>query len=478
MQARQTVTFFHKAAMGGRQSQASNRLSGKKRAEPVHPAAAGPFSESARGGIVRSLSSWRPAERDRTKTIVLRALQFVLRKISLSGEVAMTRIYESDATRKCHAVAPLMGALLAFVIFAAGLLGAAPVRAAAEKDYGKQGDAIDLVIGYQPYYTESWSGVIMRDKKFYEKYLPKGSTVNFQVGLQGAIIVNGMLAGKVDIGYVGDMPAIVSTSHADVRDIRIVSVLGVGYDQCNTFLVRTDAPEFKSSEEAIKWLQGKTVAVPKGSCTDRFAQAVFKRFNIAPSEYLNQSIEVITSGFRASKLDAAVMWEPTTSRLVLDKLARKVATGASVNERDGGFMVMPQALITQRPDIVKAWLEAELDAETYFADPKNAMDIAAMAASQTTGFPQKALWESAFGTTPKASGGTDVRITLAYGFTPDASELIQKASKFLVEIKSISAEIRPDAVMPQFTAEILKARGLSAPVGEVKALPDSAYTGQ
>jgi NitT/TauT family transport system substrate-binding protein len=286
-----------------------------------------------------------------------------------------------------------------------------------------------------------------------------------------------MLAGKVDIGYVGDMPAIVSTSHADVRDIRIVSVLGVGYDQCNVFLVRTDAPDFKSPEEAIKWLNGKTVAVPKGSCTDRFAQAVFKRFDIAPSEYLNQSIEVITSGFRANKLDAAVIWEPTASRIILEKLARKVATGASVNERDGGFMVMPQALIAQRPDVVKAWLQAELDAELYFADAKNAMDIAAMAASQTTGFPEKALWESAFGTTSKASGGTDTRITLAYGFTPDATDLIQKASKFLVEIKSINAEIRPDAVMPQFTADILKARGLTAPVGEVKAQSDSAYTG-
>jgi NitT/TauT family transport system substrate-binding protein len=367
--------------------------------------------------------------------------------------------------------------LIAHLILVAALFAPGPVRAAAEKDYGKQGEPIELVIGYQPYYTQAWSGVIMRDKKFYEKYLPKGSSVSFQVGLQGAIIVNGMLAGKVDIGYLGDMPAIVSTSHADVRDLRIVSVLGLGYDQCNAFLVRTDAPEFKSSDEAIKWLNGKTVAVPKGSCTDRFAQAVFKRFNIAPSEYLNQSIEVITSGFRAKKLDAAVMWEPTTSRLELDKLARKVATGASVNERDGGFMSMPQALIAQRPDIVKAWLQAELDAEEYFADPKNAMEIAGMAASQTTGFPQKALWQSAFGSSPKATGGTDIRITLAYGFTPDATELIQKASKFLVEIKSINAEIRPDAVMPQFTAEILKARGLTAPVGEVKAQPDSAYTG-
>jgi NitT/TauT family transport system substrate-binding protein len=192
--------------------------------------------------------------------------------------------------------------------------------------------------------------------------------VDFQVGLQGAIIVTGMFAGKVDIGYVGDMPGIVSTSHTDVRDIRIVSVLGLGYDQCNAFLVRTDAPDFKSAEEAIRWLSGKTVAAPKGSCTDRFAQAVFRRFNITPSAYLNQSIEVITRGFRAKKLDAAVLWEPTTSRLVLEKLARKVASGASVDENDGGFLVMPKALVDQRPDIVRGWLEAELDAQLYFAD--------------------------------------------------------------------------------------------------------------
>ncbi len=372
------------------------------------------------------------------------------------------------------------GLTILFVLFCftASLLNINTVYAAAEKDYGKSGDPIELVIGYQPYYTESWSGVIMRDKKFYDKFLPKGSTVSFQIGLQGAIIVNGMLAGKVDIGYVGDMPGIVSTSHPEIRDIRIVSVLGLGYDQCNVFLVRTDAPEFKSAEESLKWLQDKIVAVPKGSCTDRFAQAVFKRLDIKPSEYLNQSIEVITSGFRAKKLDAAVIWEPTASRLIQENLARKVATGASVDERDGGFMVMPQALLQQRPDIAKAWLEAELEAMLYFADSKNAMDIAGMAASQTTGFQEKALWASAFGTTSKASGGTDTRITLAYGFTPQALELIQKASKFLVDIKSIPAEIRPEAVVPGITEGILKARGLQAPVGEVKALPDSAYTGK
>ena len=366
----------------------------------------------------------------------------------------------------------------AAIAIAAGTLAAPEATIAqAVKEYGKQGDPIDLVIGYQPYYTESWSGVIMREKKFYEKYLPAGSKVEFEIGLQGAIVVNGMLAGKVDIGYVGDMPGIVATSRNTIRDIRIVSVLGLGYDQCNVFLVRNDAPQFNSAEEAIKWLNGKTVAVPKGSCTDRFARAVFKRFDINPTEYLNQSIEVITSGFRANKLDAAVLWEPTVSRLVMEKLARKVATGVSVGENDGGFMVMAAALIDQRPDIVKAWLEAELDAQLYFADPKNALEVSAIALRQTTGFTQRALWNSAYGNYPVSQGGTKTRISLPYTFTPEANDLITKASKFLVEIKSITAELRPEAVMPGFTEEILKARKLKAPIGEVKALPDSAYQG-
>ena len=391
--------------------------------------------------------------------------------------VGAPRIHFGGIPRFARTAAPagLLSAAFAFV--GLSLVTAVPAAAQATKDYGKPGTPIDLVVGYQPYYTESWSGLIMRGKKFYEKYLPKGSNVSFQIGLQGAIIVNGMLAGKVDIGYAGDMPSIVATSHSDVRDLRLVSVLGLGYDQCNIFLVRNDAPQFKSPEDAIKWLNGKTVAVPKGSCTDRFARAVFRRFNIKPSEYLNQSIEVITSGFRAGKLDAAVIWEPTASLIVRDKLARRVASGATVDEPDGGFMIMPEALIQQRPDIVKDWLQAELDSELFFADPKNAMDIAEMAKAQTTGFPEKVLWTSAFGTIPKAEGGTDTRITLPYGFTPDAMGLIQKASKFLVSIKSIRAEIRPDAIQSQFTADILKARGLTAPVGQVKALPDSAYTG-
>ena len=358
-------------------------------------------------------------------------------------------------------------------------VGSASSAFAGELDFGKVGEPVHLVVGYQPYYTESWSGVVMRDKKLYEKYLPKGSTVDFAVGLQGAVIVNAMLAGKEQIGYMGDMPAIVSTTKENVADIRIVATLGLGFDQCNIFLARTDAPKFANAKEAIKWLNGKQVAVPKGSCTDRFAQAVFKKEGVEPAAYLNQNIEVITSGFRAGKLDAAVIWEPTASRLVAEGLARRIASGASVNENDGGFLAMRADLIKQRPDVVKAWLNAELDAQLFLANPKNAQEVASMAAAQTTGFPEKVMWSSLYGKYPEAVGGAPVRLVLPYTISPEASALITKATTFLHSIKSINVDkLRPDAVMPEFTQAILKERGLKSPVGVIKAMPETDYKGK
>ena len=341
-------------------------------------------------------------------------------------------------------------------------------------DYGKPGGPVKLVVGYQPYYTQSWSGVVMRGKKFYEKYLPSGSEVEFQIGLQGAIIVNNMLAGKQHIGYKGDMPAIVSTTKQEVADIRLVANLGLGFDQCNIFLARNDAPQFKEPAEALRWLDNKTVAVPKGSCTDRFGQAAFKKMNVKPKEYLNQNIEVITSNFRAGKLDAAVIWEPTASRLVQEGLARRVASGMSVGENDGGFMTMRADLIKARPDVVKGWLSAELDAQMFIADPKNHLEVVKMAKEQTTGFSEHVLWMSLYGTYAKEGGGSPVRNYLHYTFTPETRELINRAATFLHEIKSINvATLRPEAIDAKWTEDILKERKMKAPIGEVKALPNS-----
>lgn len=40
--------------------------------------------------------------------------------------------------------------------------------------FGEEGDPINLTIGYQPYYTAAFSGVVMNEKKFWKKHLPEG----------------------------------------------------------------------------------------------------------------------------------------------------------------------------------------------------------------------------------------------------------------------------------------------------------------
>ena len=71
--------------------------------------------------------------------------------------------------------------LVAATFAAVALTVGAPARAQLD-DYGKPGGPVKLVVGYQPYYAQSWSGVAMRGKEFWKKHLPPGSTVEFQIG--------------------------------------------------------------------------------------------------------------------------------------------------------------------------------------------------------------------------------------------------------------------------------------------------------
>ncbi|OHC77101.1 MAG: nitrate ABC transporter substrate-binding protein [Rhodospirillales bacterium RIFCSPLOWO2_01_FULL_65_14] len=368
-----------------------------------------------------------------------------------------------------------IGAAAAAAALAFGLSTAAQAA-----NFGKPGEPIKLTVGYQPYYTQSWSGVVIRGKELWKKYLPKGSTVDFQIGLQGAIIVGQLMAEKQQIGYMGDMPALVSTTKPNLVDVRLIAVLGTSRQQCNIVMVRNDAPKFKSGEEAIKWMEGKRTSSPHGSCTDRFARYSFEQLKVKPAQYLNQNIEVITTGFKAGKLDAAVIWEPTASKIELEGIARRAASGHSVKGDEGGdagFLGMAYELIKQRPDVLRGWLEAELDAQLFMIDPKNANEVVEMAAKQTEGMSKKVLWYALYGDKTNAGGG-NITNRQDYIFTDQAKTLANAAIAFLHKYKKVpDPKLRDGAIMDQVGREILKARGLKAPLGEIKGQPLSAFKG-
>ncbi len=348
--------------------------------------------------------------------------------------------------------------------------------AAWAKDYGKPGEPVHLVIGYQPYYTQAWSAVIQKEMKPWEKYLPKGSTVDWEVGLQGAIVGNAMLADKNDIGYMGDMPTIVAISKRNIRELRMVAVLGLANDQCSVFLSRNEAPDFKSPEEAVKWWNGKRIAVAKGSCTDRSGQEMMRKYNIKPEQYLNQNIEVQTSNFKAGRLDGSIMWEPTASKIIMEGIAKRIGDTKVIGKLDGGFMAMQHELIKQRPDVVKGWLEAELDANLFWAKPENYMKVVEMAHKNTQGFSKEVLWMSMAGKYPKSMGGGDVRNIMYYGINDEVRTMMKDATAFLHEIKVLPmAELPKDLVDASWTNDILKARGLKVPLAKIEAQDPSKY---
>ncbi|MEE2698061.1 MAG: ABC transporter substrate-binding protein [Pseudomonadota bacterium] len=347
--------------------------------------------------------------------------------------------------------------------------------ASAKVGFGKPGEAVNLVIGYQPYYTESWSGVVINGKNLWKKHLPAGSSAKFEIGLQGSVIVGKLLGEKNHIGYMGDMPAIVSSMREKKVDLRMISVLGTSKQQCNIFLVPNNAPKFKNGMEAVKWMDGKLIAAPHGACTDRFALLAFEQAGIKPKKYLNQNIENITKNLESGKIAGAAIWEPTASKIEMLGIARRGATGADFagdDAGDAGFLVMMNEIIQDRPDVHRGWLEAELDAQIFLADLGNANAVAKMADDQTEGIDRKILWASLY----RDEAGVN-KLTLDFIFNDKVKTMLDASTAFLAGKKKFGKrkKLRPESVWDDMARKVLKDRGLSSPIGKIDGVPLSKY---
>ena len=345
----------------------------------------------------------------------------------------------------------------------------------AEVGFGKPGEKVALVIGYQPYYTESWSGVVINGQNLWKKHLPAGSSAKFEIGLQGSVIVGKLLGEKNHIGYMGDMPAIVSSMRESKVDLRMISVLGTSKQQCNIFLVPNSAPKFKTGMDAVKWMDGKLIAAPHGACTDRFALLAFEQAGIKPKKYLNQNIENITKNLEAGKIAGAAIWEPTASKIVMKGIARRGATGADFagdDAGDAGFLVMMNEIIQDRPDVHRGWLEAELDAQIFLSDTKNANAVAKMADDQTEGMDRKILWASLY----QDEKGEN-KLTLDFIFTDKVRNMLNASTAFLAGKKKFGKRttLRPQSVYDEVARQVLEDRGLKSPLGKIDGVPMSQY---
>ncbi len=373
--------------------------------------------------------------------------------------------------RKFSRLAKVTGIVAGLLMFSAVVLtvAAAPVQAA---------DPVEITYGYHPYWTGGWTGVVIKQMGLWKKYLPKGSVVHFEAHLTGPPMVNALLANKMQVGTMGDMPSLVATTKKKQGDIRLVSATMISNGQnCNLIVVRKDAPNFKSPQEAVKWMNGKMLAVHRGTCANRFFESVIKKNNVKPKRLQYMTIEVIASSFEAGKLDAAAMWEPHARKVVEQGFAKYAATGSPFGELDANFTLMREDFIEQHPEAAKGWIKAEIEAlQIMQNDP---LAVANMVMKETQGYTPKILWKALYERHPDSAGGDDVVYEGEMVFSPRVLDLMKKGYEFLYSLKVIpSPEIPKDAINEGPVTQALKEMGLKAPVAVIKGLPASAYKGQ
>lgn len=336
------------------------------------------------------------------------------------------------------------------------------------RSLGAPGEPVTLVVGYQPYYVPAWSALVLRAKRFHERYLPKGTTVVFEALQQGARIADGLQAGSLDVGYLDDLPALAAASRPQDGNLRLVAVLGLGQDRCNMLLVRRDGPS------SLQELASARVAAPARSCADRFARDLLQSRAVTPAAYMGQHIELLASQLRTGRIDAAAVWEPMATRLVQEGAARRLLTGHDTGQGDGAFLAMRAPLLERRPDIARAWLQAELDAQRYLADPANAEDIVRLVQAQTAGFDAATLWNALYAA-PSSQAAEAPRMTLPFVFDDAALQVMRQTLGWLhANGARASAALPPSALVPELARSVLQERGLASPVGQVMPQPPRA----
>lgn len=349
------------------------------------------------------------------------------------------------------------------------LIGALTTGAAATA-----AEPVHITYGYHPYWTGGWNGVIIKEKELWKKYLPKGSTVRFEPHLTGPPMVNAMLANKMQIGTMGDMPSLVATTKREIADIRLVSAPMFSKGQnCNKILVPSSAPQFKNVDEAMRWLNDKPFAVHRGTCTNRFTESLIRRNVFKPSSVQSMTIEVIASNFEAGKLQGgAAMWEPHARRAVESGRARYAATGAVWNESDADFTLMRQDFIEQHPEAAVGWMKAEIEAVQFMINnPRETVEILF---KEMTGYPKATIWSAIYEENPSSIGGDPVTYEARMVFDKEVVDLMTSGYKFLNELKVVkSADMPQNAYNDGPVKQALKELSLTAPVGQIKGRPRS-----
>lgn len=229
-----------------------------------------------------------------------------------------------------------------------------------------------LEIGYMPIVPVSQAFVLFESDSL---ALADGSDRDLIKFQNGPAIVQALLAGQLDVAYLGIGPAMVA--RAKGADIKVVAANIV--EQISLLTLGELAPYFADGEAATAFARfradkGRKAAIstfPQGSVPDTVLQYWLRNQLGLSADEIAENVNIIYQGaaqvqqsLMTGAVDGAAILEPIVS-VILDRKndARVVASGSDMfPDQPGAVLVVREALINERPQLVRALVKAHIEA--------------------------------------------------------------------------------------------------------------------
>ncbi len=250
------------------------------------------------------------------------------------------------------------------LFFVIALIAAVFISGCAEQttEQGEQTETItELTFGYQPS-THQIAYLTAREKGWWvEDLAPYGiEEVNDNLFPTGAPEMQSMLAGDIDVAYVGAAPVI--SALASGLDAKIVASVQI---QGSDIVLRTELPY--ESPEDLKGL--KIATFPPGTIQDTLLKNWLKENGVDPVE----DVEILGMGpgdamtaISAGQVDAVFLPHPAPAMIESEGTGRSVVTsGAMLEDHACCVVAISGKLIREHPDIVQQIVETHVRATDY-----------------------------------------------------------------------------------------------------------------
>ena len=228
------------------------------------------------------------------------------------------------------------------------------------------------------------AGLVIRELKLLEKHLPhtgkyKDATYDivWKNFTSGPPLNGEMLAGKLDLGALGDFPSIlngVSHAKAGKRSVYVAALSNSVHGAGNGIVVPVDSPV-----QSLRDLKGKTISVPFGSAAHAMLLRAIRDLGWDPErdvQIVSQAPEVGGTSLKSHKIDAHADFVPFAELFPFRGFARKIYDGSTVKAPTSHGVVASGDFVDRYPELVVAYLEAVIEADRWIAaDPERAAEL-------------------------------------------------------------------------------------------------------